>query len=597
MTDAHDVASLPVPRFTDPERRARLLGAATRLEPIFRSYADRQHMPGVAYGVVADGELVFTHAFGVRCVETQAPVDGDTVFRIASMTKSFTALAVMLLRDAGKLVLDTPAAAYAPELAHLTYPVADTPTLTVRHLLTMSAGWPQDDPWADRQLYRTDAAMDAVYRAGIHFSNPPGVTFEYSNLGYMALGRIITHVAGVPYTDYIAEAILRPLGMAATVWNADDVPTERLARGYRRQDDAWQEEALLRSGGDVAAFGGLYTSVRDLARWVALFLSAWPPRDDPEHGLIRRSSLREMQQVGCMDEVEIPSTELGAPVKLRAGGYGYGLSFMDNGRWRSVGHGGGLPGFGSHMRWAPDYDIGVVALANVTYANVHAACADALEQLIAADKTQRRVSPPSLAMAAARAGIVRLLDAWDDGLADQLFADNFFLDEERPRRRQKLVQLRQLHGRLRPDGETEIENWLRGRWRMVGERGWCWVWISLAPTAPPRIQALEIESILPASPALQTAAQRLAALTARPTRRAFTRLFASGADLETLWDRVRLANILCGPCTVQDVVAGDGARRAVFRFVGPKGSADAELSLGEDGRKLADAAFRWPPPR
>jgi CubicO group peptidase (beta-lactamase class C family) len=195
------------PRFTDPNRRGRLLDACASLEPTFRRYAGEEHMPGVAYGVVTGGELVFTHHFGLRIVDPPMPAEVDSVFRIASMTKSFTALAIVMLRDAGQLALDSPGAAYAPELSGLPYPTTDTAPVSVRDLLTMSAGWPQDDPWADRQLYRTRAAMDAIYRAGLLFSNPPGVTFEYSNLAYMLLGRIITHVSGIPATDFITRRI------------------------------------------------------------------------------------------------------------------------------------------------------------------------------------------------------------------------------------------------------------------------------------------------------------------------------------------------------------------------------------------------------
>jgi CubicO group peptidase (beta-lactamase class C family) len=594
MSDLHAHVPLPVPLFADPDRRLRLLAATPALEQIFRAYAGRSHAPGVACGVILDSDLVHCHAFGVRRVDTQAPVDADTVFRIASMTKSFVALAILMLRDEGHIHLDALAADYAPELAGLRYPDGDAPAITVRHLLTMSAGLPQDDPWADRQMYRTDADLTALYAAGCHFSNPPGIVYEYSNLGYMALGRIITRVTGVPATDYIRQAILQPLGMTATVWNAGEVPADRLALGYRRLDDGRQGEPLLPSGGDVAAFAGLFTSVRDLARWVALFLAAWPPRDEPESGLVRRSTLREMQQVERMVPLAIPPADLGRATNLRAGGYGFGLTARHNGAWWDVGHGGGLPGFGSHMRWAPDHGIGVVALANVTYANMHEACRDALDHLINAATLPRRVAPPSPALSVARDGVLRLLDAWDDDLADRLFADNFFLDTPRPQRRKELEQLHRKHGRLQPDGALEPENWLRGRWRMRGERGWCSVWISLAPGLPTRIQALEIDSVLPPSEAMQNAAQRLATLTARPTRRGLARLFSAAADRDALWDRVRLANILCGPCTVGDVLGGDSAKHAVFRFAGPKSAADVELTLAPDGTKLSDAVFRWP---
>jgi hypothetical protein len=301
-----------------------------------------------------------------------------------------------------------------------------------------------------------------------------------------------------------------------------------------------------------------------------------------------------MQQLWRISRSTIVSTRLGAPPTLQTDGYGYGLSIIHSSVARTVGHGGGLPGFGSHMRWAPDYDIGIIVLANVTYARVHQACTDALEHLILASQLPPRTLHPSRALEAARAGVLRLLVAWDDALADDLFADNFFLDRERARWQQKLEQLRQEHGQLDPDGGLIAESGLRGRWRMVGERGWCWVWISLAPTTPPLIQDMGIQATLPPSPAMRTAAEELAALTARPARNALERLFDHSADFDSMWDRVQLANILCGPCTVHDVLSGDGAHQAVFRFAGSKGSADVRMVLADNGDKLLDADFCWP---
>src|ERR1043166_9395721 len=114
MTMHSDVTDLSAPSIPDPERQSQLLQACPALEPIFRRYAERQHMPGVAYGVIVDGEHIFTHSFGVRDVSAQTAADADSVFRIASMTKSFTALAIIKLRDAGRLLLDEPAATYVP---------------------------------------------------------------------------------------------------------------------------------------------------------------------------------------------------------------------------------------------------------------------------------------------------------------------------------------------------------------------------------------------------------------------------------------------------------------------------------------------------
>ncbi|MEZ4864563.1 MAG: serine hydrolase domain-containing protein [Caldilineaceae bacterium] len=582
---------LPVAAFVDTDRRERLYAACPELETIFRRYAEGQPMPGVSYGVVIDGELIFTHAFGLRNVADHAPVTTETVFRIASMTKSFAALAIMQLRNRGRLCLDEPAATYVPELATLTYPTVDSSPITVRDLLTMSAGWPQDDPWADRQLYRTDEELSTFYRAGVAWSNPPRQTFEYSNYGYMVLGRIITNVAGLPAIDYITQEILQPLGMNATVWNATDVAAERLAQGYRWEDAMWKAEPMLPTGGDVAAFAGLFTSVPDLARWVALFQGAWPPRDDTKGTLLRHSSLREMQQIGRATTPSITLSHLGAAPLLQSGGYGYGLSISHNGQVETVGHGGGLPGFGSHMRWAPAYGIGVIVLANVTYARVHAACSEALQRLIAVSKVEPRRVPVAPALASARADILKLLTEWDDELAADLFADNFFLDLDRTHHLQELAEVKAQLGALQPDGPFVVENWLRGHWRMQGERGWCKVFITLAPTVPPRVQTLRLEITVQPSSVLQRLAKALADLTAQPLQDELAHLCAPDLDLAPLWDQVRLAHILCGPCTVDKVEAGDGSTWATFRLTGPKANVLLTLRVNAQGQ-LTEATFR-----
>ena len=106
-------------------------------------------------------------------------MDADTVFRIASMTKSFTAMAILKLRDEGKLSLDDPVERYVPELKALAYPTSDSPRTTIRHLLSHAAGFPEDNPWGDQQLSVADDQMSAMMRAGIPFSNAPGIAYAY----------------------------------------------------------------------------------------------------------------------------------------------------------------------------------------------------------------------------------------------------------------------------------------------------------------------------------------------------------------------------------------------------------------------------------
>src|SRR5688572_6527257 len=286
-------SAAPPAKFADPNRLAKLRAAFPEIDRLMREFAERSRVPGIAYGIIVDGQIAHTGTAGFRNTASRAPVDSATVFRIASMTKSFTAVGILQLRDAGRLSLDDPAERYVPELAGLRYPTSDAPRITIRNLLTHSAGFPEDNPWGDQQLAATNEEMARMMRGGIPFSNAPGVTYEYSNYGFAIRGRIIANVSGMPYPRYIDERVLKPLGMTVTTLEAASVPESRLALGYRRQDDAWLEEKQLPDGA-FRAMGGILTSIGDLSRWVTFMLDAWPPRDGAESGPLRRSSLREM---------------------------------------------------------------------------------------------------------------------------------------------------------------------------------------------------------------------------------------------------------------------------------------------------------------
>src|SRR3954452_2944385 len=156
----------------------------------------------------------------------------DSVFRIASMTKSFTAAAVLLLRDEGALALDDEAVRYVPELAGVRLPTADAPPITLRNLLTMTAGFPTDDPWGDRQQGLPEAAFGELIGRGLSLAWTPGTTFEYSNLGYALLGRVVAVVAGRPYVEFVTRRLLDPCGLKSTCFEAADVPADRLAVGH-----------------------------------------------------------------------------------------------------------------------------------------------------------------------------------------------------------------------------------------------------------------------------------------------------------------------------------------------------------------------------
>ena len=203
--------------------------ARPALEALVEHVARSHHVPDLAWGVVLDGRLELTGAASGSDDPARRRPSSRTVFRIASMTKTFTAATVLRLRDDGVLALDDP----LPEVP--TLPTSDSPPITLRHLLSMQSGLTADDPWADRHLDITPAALDDVL-AGARFACPPGAAFEYSNLGYGAIGRAVERITGRRVQDLVDELLLAPLGLGRTTWvrPAD----EDWTRPHRVEDDA-----------------------------------------------------------------------------------------------------------------------------------------------------------------------------------------------------------------------------------------------------------------------------------------------------------------------------------------------------------------------
>jgi hypothetical protein len=183
-----------------------------------------------------------------------------------------------------------------------------------------------------------------------------------------------------------------------------------------------------------------------------------------------------------------------AALRLNAGGYGFGLGISETCTFNHVvAHSGGLPGFGSQMRWLPEYGVGLIAMGNRTYTGWGGVFASALELLEKTGGLQRRVPQPSPALVEARDAVSRLVLQWDDALADRIAAENLFLDRSKDRRRREIEAWRAKVGTCGPDAPfSTVENALRGSWALKCERGEIGVAITLAPTMPPRVQYLEV---------------------------------------------------------------------------------------------------------
>jgi hypothetical protein len=243
--------------------------------------------------------------------------------------------------------------------------------------------------------------------------------------------------------------------------------------------------------------GGMLTSMRDLSRYVSAFLAAWPPGDGPERPPIRRASLREMQQVWRPRPAFVTTHPTTGATELNTGGYGFGLGLTQTCQFNHVvAHSGGLPGFGSLMRWLPDYGVGILAFGNRTYTGWGAVADQALGLLAATGGLEPRAVQPSPALTSAKESVSALVENWDDVLADRIAAVNLFLDRSKARRRAEIARLRTDVGECRPAEDFAfVENPLRGEWRFACDRGALAAAVTLAPTMPPSVQFLEVRVV------------------------------------------------------------------------------------------------------
>lgn len=409
------------------------------LQELSDATARDEHVASIAWGVVAGGRLVEYGSTGM--LHDDGPADERAVYRIASMTKSFTAAVVLALRDEGAWSLDDAVAQHAPELATVVGP-AGSPPITLRHLLSMTSGLATDDAWADRHLDLTADEIDLLYAAGPTFAHRPNTAYEYSNLGYGMLGRTVQRATGTSVQQHITERLLEPLGMHDTGWVRPD--HDHWARPHRLQDGELVRDWPTPIGdGEIAPMGGLWTTVADLAHWVVWLDSANSIPHQPDAIGLSAASRREMQRMHTYIGVT-PLAGRSSPA-----GYGLGLNVRDDPTLGTVvAHAGGLPGYGSNMRWLAGRGVGAIALGNSTYAPMSVLTMQMLDTLHAhgAVPAAEPIEAPHWETAAGR--LVALLNAWNDHDAAALFADNVALDESFGRRRAEAQRLIQAHGQL-----------------------------------------------------------------------------------------------------------------------------------------------------
>jgi serine-type D-Ala-D-Ala carboxypeptidase/endopeptidase len=373
---------------------------------------------------------------------------------------------------------------------------ADSPAITLRHLLSMQSGITSDDPWGDRHLDIGTDEFDALLAAGLLFALPTGTGFEYSNLGYGVIGRVIERVTGERPQDVIDRVLIRPLGLDRTTWTQPD--HDDWARPFRVEDgQAVADDCPPLGDGVLAPMGGLWSTVEDLVRVMSWFDDAFPARDGDDDGPVSRASRREQQQVHravAVARTEATGEELDyVPERIDGGGYGFGMQVIHDQRFGHIaGHSGGLPGYGSNMRWLPGRRVGAVALANSTYAPMRLLTRRMLEVLDDNGLVPPVLVPVNPDLERAADALLALINDWSDDAADKLFADNVGLDETYERQARKAAEVVDAHGRLaRPRIEASYATDATLT-TTAADGQEVRVWLALSPIAPARVQEYEI---------------------------------------------------------------------------------------------------------
>ena len=301
---------------------------------------------GAVAGLVRDDRLVWRTAFGHADLQTARPIGLDTVFRAASITKTFTATAVVQLRDAGALRLDDPLTLHLPEFTAASNPFGAIEDVTLLRLLTHTAGLPVEPPGFDwsQDRYPDTAAIVAAFD-GLALVVPPDDRMKYSNLGYQLLGEVVSRASGMPYSEAIVRRILQPLGMSDTSFDPGAELRDRAATGYDARvfsDDLPRAEERPSS---TISDGGLWTTLADLGRWASFQLLG----DD---AVLAPASLAVMHRPHRITD----------PAWRRAVGLGWYVHRTDAGV--RIGHSGGTFGFVSRIVVDPAERSAAVILAN-----------------------------------------------------------------------------------------------------------------------------------------------------------------------------------------------------------------------------------------
>jgi CubicO group peptidase (beta-lactamase class C family) len=338
---------------------ASIADGAAEFEAKLASFVRDNRLYGASAGVVQGDELAWSGGAGFADMAARQASGQDVLYRVASITKTFTGTAIMQLRDAGKLDLDDPVVKWVPELADCATPQT-IGGVTIRRLLSHESGLVSEPPgtdfMAEQPSYEGVAARNLERVSEIFNAVPPNTQLKYCNLGYQMLGEIVSRISETAYPQYVAEQILAPLGMESTGFEplAPELAS-RCAVGYSGR--AFSDElAIAPSMPLLWAEGGLWSTVSDLARWLSFQLAAHPAVSadtaQAEAPVLSAVTRREMHKPRYLSDEEWSS----------AWGVSWYSVRKDDVTW--VQHSGGLPGFASNACFDRGSRVGAIVLVN-----------------------------------------------------------------------------------------------------------------------------------------------------------------------------------------------------------------------------------------
>ena len=357
-----------------------LRAAIEQVDALAAAEYAKDNRGSVTIGIVSGAELVWTKSYGYADMENKTPATKDTVYRIGSITKQFTALMLLQLVEAGKVRLSDPVEKYFPEVNKVEGRFAGAPPITLVQLATHTSGLGREP--ADLQTYLKGPVSEwekvmiaALPRTKYDFE--PGARFSYSNIGYAVLGAALSRAAGQSYVEYVSQKIFTPLGMTHTAFEPNEKIKLQLAKGYGVQGDRVDAETPEREHqgrGYKVPNGAMYTTVGDLARFLAFELGQGP------ESVLKRVTLE--------DNFKRVNSASGALTE----GYGIGFQVERHGSLIAYGHGGSVAGYLAGAFVDRASGVGVIVLRNVGGGpfNISGVAMRALEMAAAS----RRVSKP-----------------------------------------------------------------------------------------------------------------------------------------------------------------------------------------------------------